>query len=100
MFGWPNIAKNPTILKRAYQILFSRLTEILNAVKESFDKIQISCRGNLAHNSWAMLPGIVYSGVVIAQDQNILPQLEKLFDVAVVSAKIIFHMPKYFLILL
>jgi hypothetical protein len=82
IFDWPNIAKNPTILKRAYQILFSKLIEILQSVKDSFDKLHVSCRGNLAYISWAMRPGIMYSGVVIAQDQNILPQLEKLFDVA------------------
>jgi hypothetical protein len=82
MFDWPNIAKNPTTLKRAYQILFSRLIEILQAVKQSFEKIHVSSRGNLTNISWAMHPGIMHSGVVIAQDQNILPHLEKLFDVA------------------
>jgi hypothetical protein len=82
MFDWPNIAKNPTTLKRAYQILFSKLIEILQAVKDSFEKIHVSCRGNLAHTSWTMHPGIMYSGVIIAQDQSILPHLEKLFNVA------------------
>jgi hypothetical protein len=51
-------------------------------MEQSFDMIHVSCRGNLAYISWAMRAGIMYSRVVIAQDQYILPQLEKLFDVA------------------
>jgi hypothetical protein len=84
LFDWPQTANiNARTLKRAYQILFVKLNEIQQALKESLDKTDmVDVRASMITKSWLMRPDMMLYALGPAQKLNVLPQLKRLYTTA------------------
>jgi hypothetical protein len=80
LLDWPRITSNPDTLKRAYQLTFSKLIEIQQAMKDALDKSKVAFRLNIVLTSWSLRPEFMRDGIEAAKAHDALPQLMKLFD--------------------